>query len=490
MDGTCGTKKYGADKIALLGLFTVALLTAHFIITSRSAVVLSEPMKLDYTGLSVSMPAGNGWQSETRWKYQKNAFILSSFFDSGAGSVTALARCRYLLAATKTAPDMLFEEKASAIGGVIAKAGQIRTGRAGYRFAEGLQNGVPLTIDWVHIKKPKILFDTFFGTVQLPNSRQLNIEVYQAMGDTNLAKQAFERIAEGLKFKDSQLLEAGSEIIAEIKSKGINSFLDTPVKEPQNWLPSGNQGREDFFLVRDAKRNTIGFTMDILIDSALEAQLNIQGVSLLYIRGRYAREQATFFQSRNNLDEFAWKSEVSSSAGKSSTEVVLDKAGVMTVRKYGVRTEEKNYQLSPAAIPDVFGELTFGQMLDSDHEKIFLDVISADGRILPTLVSRIEVKDPVVAEEDPILRFFIKTGIREEIAYVLRVEPLDGWGFFEQVYLDGQKRVLIRLLQQEGIYTVERTSVENILRQFPERADYILQKNKMLEQNQLWENSE
>jgi hypothetical protein len=70
------------------------------------------------------------------------------------------------------------------------------------------------------------------------------------------------------------------------------------------------------------------------------------------------------------------------------------------------------------------------------------------------------------------------------------VEPLDGWGFFEQVYLDGQKRVLIRLLQQEGIYTLERTSIENILRQFPERADYILQKNKMLEQNQLWENSE
>ena len=89
MNGTCGTKKYGADKIALLGLFTVALLTAHFIITSRSAVVLSEPMKLDYTGLSVSMPAGNGWHGEKQWKYQKNAFILSSFFDSGAGSVTA-----------------------------------------------------------------------------------------------------------------------------------------------------------------------------------------------------------------------------------------------------------------------------------------------------------------------------------------------------------------------------------------------------------------
>jgi hypothetical protein len=235
MNGTCEAKtgflKYGADKIALLGLFVVALLTARFITTSRSAIVLSEPMELSYTGLSVSIPAGNGWQSERRWKYQKDSFILSSFFDSGAGNVIALARCRYLLAATKPPTNVLFEEKASVIGGVIVKTGQIRTGRGGSHFAEGLQNGVPLIIDWVHIKKPETLFDMFFGTAQLPDSRQLNIEVYQTMGDTNLARWVFERITESLKFIDNQLLEAGSEIIAEIKIKGIASFLGTRFAE-------------------------------------------------------------------------------------------------------------------------------------------------------------------------------------------------------------------------------------------------------------------
>ncbi|GAG04201.1 unnamed protein product, partial [marine sediment metagenome] len=40
------------------------------------------------------------------------------------------------------------------------------------------------------------------------------------------------------------------------------------------------------------------------------------------------------------------------------------------------------------------------------------------------------------------------------------------------------------LLQQKSLFILERTSAENISREFPEQANYILQKNKMLEQNQ------
>jgi hypothetical protein len=249
-------------------------------------------------------------------------------------------------------------------------------------------------------------------------------------------------------------------------------FAEFPAEGLQNGLTLEDQSREDFFLIKDVEGNAIGFTMEILSDSAPEAQLNIQAVSLFYIQGRYAREQVAFFQSRNNLDEFAWRSEVSSSAGKGGTEVVLDKGGVMTVRKYGARTREKNYQFGPAAIPDVLGELAFSQMLDSDHKKIFVDVI----------ISRIEAEDAAA------LHLFGKTGTQEGITYALKVEPLDGQGFSEQVYLDDRGRISKRLLQQESIYTLERTSMEDISRQFPERADYI--KNKMLEQNQLLENSE
>ena len=259
-----------------------------------------------------------------------------------------------------------------------------------------------------------------------------------------------------MKFKDNQLLGAGSEIIAEIKSAGVEYFLDS-------------QSRRAFFLIKDAKMRIIGFAMDVLTDSGAEVQLNIQATSLLYIRSRYAREQAASFQSDSSFAEFAWKNEIASRLGKSGTEVVLGKDGVMTVRKSSQQAEEKKYQPGPAAVPAVLLEILFGQMLDSDHKKIIVDIIEADGKITPTLIARIEPQGPAAGEG--------------EAGYVLTVELLNGRGFYEQVYLDNQKRISKRLLRQEGTYILERTSQKEILRQFPKWSDYILQKKKILEQD-------
>jgi len=489
MNGTYETRRRWVDKIAFFGLFIAVLLIARFIVIWRSAIVLSEPIELDCAGLSVSIPAGNGWQSEKQWKYQQNAFTLGSFFNPGSGSVTALVSCRYLLAATKATPNELFEEKASAVGGSkIAKTGQIEIGRPGFSFAKDSQNGVLLTLNWAHIKRPKTLFDMFFGVAQLPNNRRLDIEVYQTTGDTDLAEGIFKSVTESLKLTDNQLLEAGSKIVAEIKSKGLDSFL-APASNKQG------QGRESFFLIKDARERTIGFTMEALgsrfaekpqkggapIDLAPEAQLNILAGSFYYIRGRYDRKQATFFRSRNNLDEFVWKSETSSLAGRSGAEIVLGKDGIMTVKKFDRRAEEKSYQISSAAIPEVLSEFTFSQMLDSDQKEIFVDIIEADGKITPALVSRIETPSPFASQN----RSNGVAATREEATYAFRVELLEGRGFSEQVYLDDQRRISRKLLQQESTYTLERTGAENILREFPEQSSYILQKkDKMLEQDQ------
>ncbi len=464
-------EKYAADKIALLGLFIVALLAARLITFSRSSIVLSEPIKLTHTGLSVSMPAGNGWQSEKRWKYQENGFTLRSVFIPHTANPTALISCRYILTGTNEAADTRFKQKASDAGAGVAKIGQTKID--------------PLIIDWAHIKKQKTLLQMFFGTVKLPGHRQLEIEVHQTTGDTDLAEQIFKRVAESLKFKDNQLLEAGSEVVAKIKNEGLDSFFD-------------NQSKQAFFLIKDARNRTIGFTMDLFIKSGWvptsqsnarwepgqDAQLNIQAASSFYIRGRLAREQVTLLQSDNRFDEFVWKNETSLSGSRSGTKVTLNKAGVMTVKKFGwdpkrnkvrlgtrPQTEDKKYQLSSAAIPEIFLELTYSQMLDSNHKKIVVDTIEANGTITPRLISRIYVPLPAANRGE------------EKAAYVLRVEFLGGQGFSEQVYLDNQKQISRISLQHESTYILERTSLENILREFPERADYILKNSNLLEQN-------
>lgn len=449
MDETYETRKYSADKIALLGLLILALLVARFIVASKSAIILSEPIELSYTGLSVSIPAGNGWRSEKRWKYRKNAFTLSSFFASRS-SPTALVHCRYLLAATETDLQIRFEQRASTIGGEIAETGQTLTDT--------------LTIDWARItrnSKPGM----FFGTAQLPNNRQFDIEVQQLAEDPDLAERVFKVITENLKFEDNQLLAAGSEVVTKIKDKGLHYLLN-------------NQPQQSYFLVKDAANRTIGFTMDVLTTERrngkrTEAQtvspLNVRAAGFLYLRGRYTREQTTIFQSDSSFDEFAWKSETIGLSGRSGTELTLDENAVMTVIKFSPHAEEEKYRLSAAAIPDVFLEQLLSQTLDSDNEKIIVDIIDADGVITPTLISRIETEDAA--------------DIGEKANYALKLEFLDGRGFYEQLYLDNRKQILKGLLWQESVYTLERTSIENILREFPERADYISQKNKMLKQD-------
>ena len=184
---TYDIKKIGVDKIALLGLFVLSLLIARLIVASKSAIILTEPIKLTQAGLSVSMPEGNGWKSEKKWKYQGNAFSLSSNFTPRPGKPTAWAQCQYLLATETTTPQARFEQMAFDVDGVIIKTERMQIDT--------------LTIDWVHIQKPKTSFSFLFGTAKLSNDHQLDIEVHQIMGDAEMAELTFKRIVKSLNFE-------------------------------------------------------------------------------------------------------------------------------------------------------------------------------------------------------------------------------------------------------------------------------------------------
>lgn len=441
-----GIKKVGGDKIALLGLLALSLLAAYFISASKLALVLSEPIELSHTGLAISMPSGNGWHNEKQWKYHENTFTLSSVFVPEPMPVpAAVVYCQYLFTIDKTTPQMRFEQtrqRRAGADGTIVKTGQIRKGM--------------LTIDWAQIKRPQTLQNLFFGTADLPNDRRLNIEVHQVRGKTSTAQETFKRIVESLNFKDNRLLEAGSEIVAKIKSKGLTSFLD-------------NQNQQVFFLIKEVKmrtEHTIGFTMDVLVGAGVEP--NIQAAGLFYTRSPYNQEQVTSFQSGNSFDEFVWKSETSSPAARSGAEIILDKNDVLTVRKFDVQPEEKSYQLSPAAVPNIFLQHVLSQMVNSDTKEIVVDIVRPDGTIAPTYICRIESGDTTA---DQVAAYTLELGLSCE------------GGFSEEVYLNRQKQISRKVLRLETASVFERAALEDILKEFPERADLILQSNKLPEPN-------
>ena len=139
MDTTWNAKNAVRAKVAFLVIFVAALISARVIVAMRSAVVLSEPIRLAYAGLSVSMPQGNGWNSAKKWEYKQDTFILFGAFAPGSSRPTASARCDYVFPNEIIDLEERFERRQRETGGEIVEKGQIRTGL--------------VTIDWVRIEQ-------------------------------------------------------------------------------------------------------------------------------------------------------------------------------------------------------------------------------------------------------------------------------------------------------------------------------------------------
>ncbi|MHC4962129.1 MAG: hypothetical protein ACYTGA_08415, partial [Planctomycetota bacterium] len=65
-------KRYSLIEVALLAVFMVGLLIAHLIVKHRATVVLSDLISLPGSGLSVSVPAGPGWERTATWQYEES----------------------------------------------------------------------------------------------------------------------------------------------------------------------------------------------------------------------------------------------------------------------------------------------------------------------------------------------------------------------------------------------------------------------------------
>ena len=433
-------KKFGADKIAFLSLFVLALLIAQVIITTRSKLELSKPIELSYAGLSLSIPLGNGWESNKKWYYDENGFSLSSYLFIGAKEPSAWIFCRYLLAPEIIPPEIWFERKAAEVNGVIEEINRTQKGN--------------LNIDWAKIECPDTILSIFLGTVELPYNHRLNIEINQMILETDLAQKVFDQVLESFIVRDNKKLDTGKETVTKIKSGGLDSFLVS--KDKQN-----------NFIITNSKKRNIGFALEVLLNSESSDDLNIQAASHFYLTGQDNQEQGAFYQGKNNIEEFVWQSQILKTTDKTYSKIVLDEAGIITVVKYSnVGMEEKRYKFSPTMIPEIFIEPILSQMLQDDIDEIIVDIIDSDGKIIPVYISYNQANKGITENSDTI--------------YVFRIDFMSGQDFSELVYLDQQKQISRIILQQNQQYVFEKTSLENIVEAFPERADIILTRDERL----------
>ena len=361
-------QKHIAKTIALPALLVISLLAARLVMHSKTGIRLSPPIELNRSGLSVSMPSGNGWRCEEKWSFDDSNFIVSSIFAvSGLGD-RAYAQCRYMLAAGEETPKERLDQKYP--GTKLVVTGQSIEGS--------------LTVNWAIINTDSGI-EIILGVCELAGGRQLEIEVLQGAFEQNPAKDIFEKIIKSIRFSDNGLLQAGIRLISDIRDTGLDIAAGDENKKPTS-----------IFTIADSRNKIIGFTMDAMVLVRKDANTAINAADYYYLRGTAANEQVGFFRGSADLRQFAWRVETISRMGNTGIEMSAD-SGTLSVRRLRVSSpfdrrtgrETGEYKLGETAVPDIILEPILTKAMDSSEQAFIIDIIRSDGDIIPVYIEKL-----------------------------------------------------------------------------------------------------
>ncbi|MFH1371518.1 MAG: hypothetical protein ABII09_09580 [Planctomycetota bacterium] len=433
------TRRYIKEKIALAALLVTSLLVALLVVELRSVIRLTAPIELSRSGLSVSMPQGNGWRCDGKWTYGDGGFTLNSVFAVRASEARSYARCHYILAVRQRTAQEQFDEDAATIGGKVVETGRMETGPSASPGGEQTGAG-KLVVEWARISGEDGL-EMVSGVCGLAGGRQLEIDVLQTGDEPGLTQNIFERIVKGIRFNDNGLLQAGAQVVSDVIDAGARGFAD--------------DNQPSFFILSDTKGKAIGFTMDS-IEVRADVEPALRAASYLYIRVPVVNEEAGVFRGDAAFKQFDWRiGENSPRAGRKVIEISAD-SGVLTVRKSDTTSSrEKEYVLGEASVPDIVLEPILQKVLGNGPREIVIDVIRSEGVITPVYIEKIIESD----------------------SNSLKLEVLDGSGYRQQIYYDDAGQSVKIVLEQQGTYTLNRATADEIAKTFPERANLVLKQD-------------
>jgi hypothetical protein len=458
-------KRYGADKIFLLALFAFSLLLAYLVVRAKKTIVLGEPVGIPEAGLSVRLPNGNGWQGDSRWEHNEDTLVLRSVFRPSTGADFADVVCMYRLASFRDSAHAWLERYAA----------QFDAASPEYVTQELETTG----LEWVYIKQAERMSDMLAATVPLGRGRWLDIEITQMAAEDDLVRNVFEKMAKHIVIKDNESLGRGIEIVSQLKAAGLDKVT---------LQPEGSY----YYLVKDSSQRDVGFVVEMLLKSGNTDQTEIQVAGFSYATKPNRWETAMLFKGDSNLDEYVWESQTDQDRVvqirrgaltirsqeknvRTSTRVLVSQGERITVHRLGPGFDESSRadstefeaKIGEAAVPGAVIEAVYIQMINSDTNKVMVDIIFGDGQVKPAVITVSKA-----------------SGSESQISHIVKIEYL-GLNEVEETYLDNKMRVVKKVLRRNGILVLEPASQEDLVRRFPERADYILQRSQAIKQGRL-----
>ncbi len=429
-------RKYSLEEVALLAMFAFGLLIAGLIVVRRGRIEMSERLELPHSGLSLSLPAGPGWERSAGWSYEEasSEFSLSARLRVG-NQLAGVVHCRYLLASAETDPEQVLTERLAAATLEAARWDRI-------------DNDV--TVHWVQAGRPGRVADTFLGVAALDHGRVLEIMV-KAPADRSLADKVFRLIAESVVFESDEFISRGANFIQRFRSRGPGDIIQR----------QDAADGESIYLINDAMGKSAGFQIETFRKNAERSDWN--SVVIERIRsmvGPQDQIRRSHFECTDRFDRFVWRTDRMSlrAARPIATELELADDGSMQIRG-ATPLKELTWRPGAVAVAEILIDRIARAFLDAYENEALIDVIFADGAIIPAVISTVNVSGD--------------TRNKWGAAYSVRIRFLHVRDAYVQSYFDFKKNLVGKIEKSQGVLYWHKSDRKTLSETFDNLERYL-----------------
>lgn len=400
-------KRYSLTEIALLVIFMLGLVVAQILVKVRHRVILSAPIRLAGSGLSVYMPDSAGWEYESTWRYETdNSMALVAEYRIRQ-SPRGLVQWRYDICSPATSAREILQQR---IQRSDSKSANIET----------IASPVPMEYTIVY---PTGESDSpfYLGVASLDFGRHLELRVfvYQQL-DLSYAEDLFRALAAGIDYQPPKELQAGKEFMTSFWNAARADSLSIAQKNDQA------------FLIKSAENRAVGYSCyhySILGDNS-EAKLQIRARQYEH---NLSLSDSTFW-SDGGQKRFTWKTTIQHIGMGQPRNYTLVQEADGSINVNADSDKAVQFASDGLLLPELLLSECAATFLEHEQPRIVIDGIAATGFVVPTIMEKIDPTDASVRSE--------------QIAFVVKTDFLNSTNSFEELYFDKDRRFIGRFEQQ------------------------------------------
>jgi hypothetical protein len=390
-------QRYSLLELALLAVFMAGLLIALLVVQHRARVDLSDRLSLPGSGLAVSIPVGDQWNSTQAWQYEEseNSMILiSEFVISGRSGM--VVRWRYCLSTPAGSDQELLEQRARRLGALVQGGGTI--GRQfPMAYAQMLFSSDPQQ-------------EVYLGLMRLNAKRSIELLVTSSGLGSSYPENVLKSLVEGIDYQPGSGLADGKGLIQQ--------FLNGLSTDSSQQTPS-----DEAFLIKGTGSKNLGYyyTHHIMDDDGI-------------LRSTVQQMESNSWRLKSEIrmdalnQTYRWQTELNFLRAKGAQVYTIapNDNGELYIKR-----NEKEIKIFPSGqffLPEPHLNKLAAYFMQTEYTEVIVDVLSATGRLVPVRLGKISSEQASAKSED--------------VDSVVRVDYLHELNSYEELFFDAALNLL------------------------------------------------